>query len=187
MTSKTVYVENATRDETIAVRIDSDWRAAVIRKLDDNLYAINTRKGSREATGRERLEVGPASRATDAAWCKAHEHYKIVTPSGALYCRACSRTYLKDWSAKKRAGEITSKTPEQRAAEREAKQDDMKKQAAEQRAAALQKHMEQGLRRTEAFFLDSARKHGEAAARSTYSRYLTDERMDALLAQAAAA
>lgn len=180
--ARTIFAENAPLDQTVAYSKDGDFIAATIRSIGGGLYAINTRKGSYEVTARTKVTIDDASKARDAKACKEHGT-KLVTPSGALYCRPCSVAYIKERNAKVRAGEIVSMTPEERAAKAKARQEALVAEAAQQRVERLMESAKQGIRRTEAFFVDCARKNGAAYAMSVYGRYLTDERMDALVAE----
>lgn len=173
-----IYIENATRDVTIAYERGNDIVAAVVRKIDDNLYVINTRKGSYEMTGRTRISVGEAGAARDAVWCAAHGAWKHVTPSGALYCRGCSREYIK----KRNAAVKDGSWEKQARKSKEERQQEFEERRAAERVAAMEKSLAQAKRRTEAFFLDSVKKYGVTTAKTTYGRYLSDEDMDALLA-----
>ena len=174
--ARTIFAENAPLDTTVAYSKDGDFIAATIRSIGGGLYAINTRKGSYEVTGRTKVTIDDASKARDAKACKEHG-MKLVTPSGALYCRPCSVAYIKERNAKVRTGEIVSMTPEERAAKAKARQEALVAQAAQERATRLTESVKQGIRRTEAFFVDCARKNGREYAMSVYGRYLSDERM----------
>lgn len=186
-TAKTMFVENAPLDTPVAFKTsEGEWRVAVVRKDKHTagVFIVNMRHASIELLPRDRVELDPnPSKSVDAVWCKAHETYKIVTPSGALYCRACSREYMKRYVGVPKT-ERKTKTAEERAAEREARQQAIRDKAAAEKADRLQAIVEAGIRRTEAFFLGAVRHYGanDPTTRSIYGRYLTDERMDELVA-----
>lgn len=188
--TESIYTENAPLDQPVAYRTsEGEWRVAVIRKdkHTHGVYVLNMRKASIELLPRDRITIDPnPGKSVDGVWCKAHEVYKIVTPSGALYCRACSREYMKRYVGPNR---IAKKTPEERAADREARQQAIREAAAAEKAARLQAAVDAGIRRTEAFFLAAVKQHGaeDPRTRAVYGRYLTNERMDQLAAQQHAA
>jgi hypothetical protein len=183
--TKSVLTENAPLSTVIGVVRDGEIVAAVIRKLDGEggLYALNTRDGSFEITGRDRIDVASADHAKGAVWCGEHGDWKMITPSGAVYCRACSRTYLKKWNADKKAnGGTTAKTPEERQAEREARESARREAAAVERATRLTESMRLKKRTAAAHARAAFAEGGYDAARKVAIAYLTDEELTEALA-----
>lgn len=184
MSEKSVFIENATLDTTIAVKVDGDWRAAMVRKAkgEAGLYVLVTRKGAREMTARERITVADAGRAKDAVMCKHHQAFKQISNGGSLYCRDCVKGYMTKRAEDKKNGiERPVRTREERAKSKAEREEALRTKAAQERVDRLMLAAQQGQRRTEAFFLAAVEKYGESAARVDYSRYLDDDRMTALI------
>lgn len=182
--TKNVLVENAPQGETIGVVRDGEIVAAVIRKIDGegNLYALNTREGSYEVTGRDRIDIASADHAKGAVWCGEHSGWKHVTPSGALYCRACSREYLRKWNAEKKAnGGTVAKTAEERQAEREKREAARREAAAVERATRLTEQMRLKRMTAAAHARAAFAEGGYDAARKVAIAYLTDEQLSEAL------
>lgn len=180
-----MYAENLPVGEPFALlKNDGNedvWVLAQARRELPSVVLISTRKGNMELPLRERVTIDNVSRAKDALWCKHHDCWKIVSPSGEAYCKACKKENLKRWAAAKRAekqgGEFVPRES------REQRDERIKAAAMREKMERLAEVQAAGIRRTEAFFADAVKRDGNDRSRVVYSRYLTDERMDEIAAE----